>query len=239
MVMPKVETREAGAEEATQVATPTVSVVPTVKPEAGAKIYSQAEADGLLTVQYNKLNTTLSQQGVELAKLRPMEAENETLRTRVHTLEDEADTMITEGVRSNVSELELQTGKRQLRVDRRTHEDAVRGHNVNVAAFGVKEAKYNDWNDQHNLENESSIASIAAKYKVNPDALKDIPKEGREAVAKALAGTQPSTLAPPVITEPVVPSLIENGLGLGGQQLTGDAAAAAVLAKAREKQRNQ
>ena len=171
MVMPKVDTKEAGAEEAAQAAKPPEQVTPSVKPEAGAKIFSQAEADGLLTVQYNKLNTTLSQQGVELAKLRPMEAENETLRTRVRTLEDEADTLITEGVRSNVSELELQTGKRQLRVDRRTHEDAVRGHNANVATFGVKEAKYNDWNDQYNLENESSIAFIAAKHKVNPDAL--------------------------------------------------------------------
>ena len=237
MTMPIVETKEAGAETAAQAAKPSEQATPNVTAKAGEKIYSQAEANGLLTTQYNKLNTTLSQQGVELAKLRPMENENETLRTRVRTLEDEADTMISEGVRSNVPELELQTGKRQLRVDRRTHEDTVRQHNANVAAFNVKEAEYNDWDDNHNLGNESSIASIAAKYKVNPDALRDIPKEGRETIAKALAGTQtPPNPVNPV--NPEQPSLIENGVGQGGQQLTGDAAAEAALKRARDKQRN-
>jgi len=237
----KNEETEAGA--ATQVATPPKQNLPTDKPDE--KIYSRSEADGLLKAQYNTLNTTLSQQGVELAKLRPLKDENETLRTKVRTLEDESDTLALEGSRSNPTEVELQEGRRKLRVDTRTHQDAVRDFRNKVAEFSTKETKYNTWDDQFNMENENSIAFIADKFKVKPAELKNIPVEGRATFAERLAGTttigtpNPPTDTPANIPANEQPSLIENGVGQGGQQLTGNAAAAAALAKAREKQRNQ
>ncbi len=240
MVMPN-DTRGQPPVAAVVTATPPVEPPPNV--QVGEKIYTEVEhqvkADVLLTTQYNKLNTTLSQQGVELAKLRPMETENVTLRTRVRTLEDEADTIVSEGVRSSIPDLELQTRTRQLRVDRRSHEDEVRAHTIKVAEFTTNEARYATWNDQHNMENENSIAFIAGKYKIKSEELNGIPVEGRGAFAERLAGTQsPTNPVNPVTTEPVVSSLIENGVGQGGQQLTGDAAAAAALKRARERQRN-
>lgn len=243
MVTATDEAKEAARKAAEQSAKPPEQATPPVDPKAGEKIYSEVEfqtkADGLLREQYNKTNVTLSAQGIELAKLRPMEAENETLRANVKKLNDDIDNTAEAGAPENPTFQEVIKMRRTLREERTTHEDAVRAHSVKVAEFDTKETQYNTWDDKHNMENESSIAFIADKFKVKPEALKDIPREGRVTFAERLAGTPavPDPANPPE-TPPVNPSPLEDGLGQGGQQLTGNAAAAAALKRARDKQRN-
>jgi len=226
------EQKETG--QATGETTPksTETKTPTGSKAGEVKTYSQSEVNGLLKEQYDKLNSTLSQQGVELAELRPLKDETENLRATVKRLNDEIDDKALEGAQDNPSYTEVIQLGRTLREEKSRHEANVRAHNAKVAAFTAKEAKYDIWDDQHNLENPQSIASITTKYKIEADAIKDLPKEAREVVAKALAGVQ----KPP---EPrvEVQTPIESGVGAGGQQLTGNAAARAALDKAKDKNR--
>lgn len=230
-----------GTEQAAGVKEPKSAEVkePTGSKAGEDKIYSQSEVNGQLKEQYDKLNSTLSQQGVELAELRPLKDETETLRANVKRLNDEIDDKAVEGAQDNPPYGEVIKLRRTLREERSTHEANVRAHNAKVTAFGAKEAQYNNWDDQHNLENPQSIASITSKYKVTADALKDLPKEAREVVAKTLSGAQkpPEGEPPKIPLEPQTP--VESGVGAGGQQLTGNAAARAALDAAKARNRGQ
>ncbi len=234
-LVPGEEIKE-GAEQAAAEAAKRAGVPsPTgTEPKAEDKTFTQAEADTYATEKiaehYRELNTKLSANGVELAKLRPLEAENETLRTTVKTLENAADEHELEGAKASPTHIEVITMKRDLRTQIGAHNDTVRAFNIEKAGFDANKADFEAWNDTDNPKNPESIVAVATKFKVEPEALKDLPKEARAVVAKKLSET-----VVPKPEDKKVSAIVEDGTGQGGDQLTGQAGARAALDAAKKK----
>jgi len=207
------------------------------KAKGEEKTYNQADADAYATNRiaehYKELNAKLSANGIELAKLRPLEAENVTLRTSVTKLENEADERDLEGAKADPTHVEVIQMRRDLRTKIGEHNETVRTFTIEKAALDADRGAYDAWNDQHNPSNPESAISVATKHKVDAKDLEGIPKEAREVIAKKLAETAAIPAVDGDKKEPKSP--VDDGLGQGGEQLTGQAGARAWLDKAKGK----